>query len=134
MNAISLSSRLSDNGSVVVYDVGVRIKSWGLRGILSGGIFGFVLGAMFVAIPFTADVLTFGVLGTLAIGTLECAAVGGGFGAFAAAVFGQGIARGNTIGLSRALPMRRLPLGARRREDDIAVLISNASGSRNRPG
>lgn len=119
MNAISISRQISQKNAVVVYDVGRCIRSWGRRGILSGGIFGFALGAIFVAIPFTTDVLTFGTIGTLIVGTVECAVIAGAFGAFAAALYGQGTLRGNTAGLDRTFATNRLSAAGNWREADI---------------
>ena len=98
MNAITASRRFfeKDADAIVVHDVGSCIRSWGRRGILSGGIFGFILASILVAIPLTTDVLTFGTIGTLIVGAVECAVIAGGFGALAAALYGQGVLRSNT--------------------------------------
>ena len=71
--------------AVVVHNVGGRIRSWGRRGILSGGLLGFVFGAMFVANLPAADIPTFEAICTLMICAIECAVVGGGLGALLAA-------------------------------------------------
>ena len=94
MNAFPVSRHLfTEQDAVVVYDVDRCIRSWGRRGILSGGLFGVVLGAIFVASPLTADTLTFGTIGTLFVCAIECAVVAGAFGASIAAFKGQGIRR-----------------------------------------
>jgi len=110
MNANSVDRRRSaDKGAVAVYDVGGCIRSWGRRGILSGGLLGFVLGALFVANPPATDVLTFGAIGTLVVCVIECAVVGGGLGALLAAFNGWGVLRGNATGLARTLTTGRPP-------------------------
>ena len=121
MNAISFSHPFTEQHAIVVHDVGDCIKSWGMRGILSGGLFGLVFGAVLVAIPLTTDVLTFGTFGTLIVGAVECAVVAGAFGALAAALHGQGVLRGKTTGLARTLATGRLPACADWREGDIAL-------------
>lgn len=95
MNAITVSRRFIEKDDIVVHDVGDCIMSWGRRGILSGGLFGFFLAAILVAIPLTSDVLTFGTIGTLIVGAVECAVIAGAFGVLAAALYGQGVLRGN---------------------------------------
>jgi hypothetical protein len=101
MNTILLRQPTAKNNIVAIHDVGRCIKSWGNRGILFGGIFGFAFGAVFVALPYGTNVLALGVIGTLIVGTVECAAIAGAFAAFAAAISGQGIIRVNTIGQER---------------------------------
>ncbi|MGA7675183.1 MAG: hypothetical protein WCA78_09080 [Rhizomicrobium sp.] len=121
MDAISASSRLTEKNDIVVHDVGACIRSWGMRGILSGGIFGFILGAVFVAIPLTTDVLTFGTLGTLIVGAVECAVIAGGFGALAAALTGKGILRSDATNLGQTFAASRAPARADWQEGDIPL-------------
>jgi hypothetical protein len=95
MSAISSTARIAEpqvpeTGATSVYDVTDCIKSWGRRGILWGAVLGFALGAIFVAIPLTTDILTFGAVGTLIVAAVECAVIAGGFAALAAALFGKG--------------------------------------------
>ena len=110
MNSISVYRRgIGEKDAVAVYDISGCIRSWGRRGILSGGFLGFVLGAIFVANPPAADVLTFGAIGTLIVCVVECAVVGGGLGALFAALNGHGVLRGNATGLARKLTTGRPP-------------------------
>jgi len=121
MNAITISRQHIEEDAIVVQDVGDCIRSWGRRGILSGGLFGFVLAAILVAIPLTKDVLTFGVIGTLIVGAVECAVVAGAFGVLAAALYGQGVLRGNATGLAHTLATGRQSAGADWREGDVPL-------------
>jgi hypothetical protein len=100
-------SRAPETGAVSVYDVGDCIRSWGRRGIFLGAILGFILGAIFVAIPLTTDTLTFGVAGTLLVAAVECAAVAGGLGVLAAALYGRGVRRNSATEFHRALSTGR---------------------------
>jgi hypothetical protein len=59
--------------------------------MLWGALFGLVFSAILVAIPFSTNVLTFGVAGTLLVGAVECAVIAGGFAALAAALFANGV-------------------------------------------
>ena len=125
MRAISASSRFAeprrpDTRAIPIIDVTECVKSWGRTGITLGAIVGFVLGAVFVAIPLSTDVLTFGVLGTLLVGTVECAAVAGAFAAFAAALYGNGVRGGNAATFERILKTGRLSTLAGARDVPIA--------------
>lgn len=114
MNAITLSRRFAEKDGTAVHDVGECIRSWGMRGVLFGGLFGFAFAAILVAIPHATEVLTFGIIGTLIVGAVECAVVAGAFGAFAAALNGKGALRNDTR-------MNRLPADANWRQDGIAL-------------
>jgi hypothetical protein len=110
MSAISVFRRGSSEKDVAgVYDINACIRSWGRRGIVWGGLSGFVLGAIFVANPVAADALTFGTIGTLIVCVIECAVAGGGFGALLAALNGQGVLRSDTTGLAQRRATGRRP-------------------------
>lgn len=94
-------------GAAPVSDVNDRVKSWGRRGVFLGANFGFVFGAIFVAIPFTSDVLTFGTIGTLLVGTVECAFIAGAFAALGAALYGKGVGGGSTAQFEHILQAGR---------------------------
>lgn len=93
MSAISLPRRVAEPlglGRTPYRDVTDRVKCWGRRGIFFGGTFGIALGAIFVAMRLSTDVLAFGVIGTLLVGAVECAVIAGGFAALGAALFANG--------------------------------------------
>ena len=75
------------------------IKSWCIRGMFVGALFGFAIGAVFVTYPLDTDMLTFGIIGTLAVCAIECAVIAGAFGAFAAALYGGNSVPANIAGL-----------------------------------
>lgn len=104
-----VSPRSAEGNTTAIYDVGDCIKSWGRRGILSGGLVGFAFGAIFAAIPLTTDVLTFGTIGTLIVGAVECAVIAGAFGAFAAALYGKGLHHGSANLFEQRLAAGRRP-------------------------
>lgn len=78
--------RLPKQKAVAFYDVSGLIKCWGRRGIFFGGLSGFTIGVVLVAITFTSDVLSFGIMGTLVVAIVEGAVIAGAFGACAAAL------------------------------------------------
>lgn len=96
MSAISIPRRFaeprrSEVSSSSFHDVTASVRLWGRRGIFLGGTFGFALAAVFVAIPLSTNVLTFGAIGTLLVGAVECAVIAGGFAALGAAIFASGV-------------------------------------------
>lgn len=115
VNATSVyRSRCAENNTVAAYDVGGCIRSWGRRGFLWGSIFGFALGAIFVAAPHTPGLLTFGIAGTLIVCAIECAVVAAGFAVLMAALHGQGVLSSEQIVLTNrarksAARLRRRP-------------------------
>jgi hypothetical protein len=117
MNAITSIRSLVEDKAIVVRDVGDSVKSWGRRGILWGGLFGFVLSAILVAIPFNSDVLSFGTFGTLLVGAVECAVIAGAFAATAAALYGRGSPHDDTAGFERTFRANRRLADANWRQD-----------------
>jgi hypothetical protein len=112
---MSVISRSAKQDAVSVHDVDGCIRSWGWRGILSGGLFGVVLGAILVVNLPTGAALTFGIIGTLFVCAIECAVVAGAFGALIAALSGQGISRRNMTELENTLASGRPIQGTNRR-------------------
>jgi hypothetical protein len=110
------SEQIIERTTIAYYDVSDRVKSWGRRGILGGGVLGFVLGAALVAIPHANNILTFGVVGTLIVAVVEVAVITGAFAACAAALYGNG---GKAISAGRALPTDRRIAQSGWREGDI---------------
>ena len=106
---IIASPKLFEQPTLAIYDVSDRLKSWGRRGILFGGLAGFALGMALVAIPHSASILTFGVVGTLIVGAVEGAVIAGAFAACAAALYRKGAV------LSGAAGFDLIPLSSGRR-------------------
>ncbi len=81
--------RLPNIIAAPIHEAATCVRAWGRRGIFLGANFGFVLGAIFVAVSYTADAPTFGVLGTVLVGMVECAVIAGAFAALAAARYSK---------------------------------------------
>jgi hypothetical protein len=126
VSGISISSRFAETHApgadpAPFHDDRDCVKSWGRRGIFLGANFGFVLGVIFVAIPFATDVLTFGVFGTLLAGAVECAVIAGGFAALAAALIDKGARHGGAAQFERILIAGRRFTSASRRDGDVPL-------------
>lgn len=72
-----------------IYDAIASVKDWGRYGIVLGANFGIILGAIFVAIPFSAQIPNLGLAGTLVVGAVACALMAGAFAAVAAALYSK---------------------------------------------
>ena len=79
--------RTPHKGRALGSDIPTRVKSWGRLGVYWGAAFGFTLGAVLVAVRFSTDILTVGMVGALIIAAIECAVITCGFAALAAALF-----------------------------------------------
>jgi hypothetical protein len=79
------------------YNVGERIKLWGSRGAFWGGLWGLLLGGVFVTIPIVGHVVVLGYLAAAAISALEGAAVVGGVSALSAALLSIGVPKNSIV-------------------------------------
>ncbi len=95
------SEHIVARNAVAVFDVGDKVKIWGRRGLLGGGLLGLALGVAFVAIPLTAHTLVFGIVGTLIVAAVEGAVIAGALAASAAAFYGKGVLRGKAAAIDR---------------------------------
>lgn len=114
------SEQIIERNAVAYYDVSDCVKSWGRRGTIGGGLFGFALGVALVAIPHTDNILTFGVVGTLIVAVVEAAVIAGAFAACAAALYGKGV-RGNAVRSDQTFPIGRRLAPSGWREGDIPL-------------
>lgn len=121
MSVISLPKHFAEPRRPPSRYVTDRVKCWGRRGIFFGGNFGIALGVIFVAIPFSTDILTFGVFGTLLVGAVECAVIGGGFAALGAALFANDEVEGRTAQPDHTLGATRRPASVGHQDSDIPL-------------
>ena len=85
------------------YNTGDRMKAWGKMGAFWGGLWGFLLGAAFFAIPGIGPVVIAGPLVSWIVGALEGAVVVGGLSALGAGLASIGIPRDSIVKYERAL-------------------------------
>lgn len=128
LNANTVPHRhIAAHDAAAIHDVDGCMRTWGWRATIAGSLVGLILGAIFVANPFAAAELTFGVAGTLLICSIECAVVAGGFAASFAALHGQGILRDSTTELERMLVTGRRSADTGRRKEDRPPFASKSA-------
>ena len=79
------------------YNIGDRIKFWGLRGAFWGGLWGLFFGGLVLTSPFVGHVVVLGYLATSLIVALENAVVVGGLSALGAGLYSLGIPKDSVI-------------------------------------
>src|SRR5579862_7791473 len=81
----------SEEKVVGFYNVGERVKFWGMRGAFWGGLWGLFFGGLFVTVPGVGPLVVLGYLAAMALGAVENAVVVGGLGALGAALYSIGV-------------------------------------------
>lgn len=81
----------SDQTATGFYNSGDRIRFWGSRGALWGGLWGLFMGGLYATVPVVGGVVLLGHLAATVISAIEGAVVLGGTGALVAALAGLGI-------------------------------------------
>jgi hypothetical protein len=79
------------------YNSGDRIKFWGRRGAIWGGLWGLFFGGLFVTIPILGHVIVLGYLAATMISAVEGAVVVGGLSSLSAALYGIGIPKDSVV-------------------------------------
>ena len=85
------------------YNTGDRVKFWGSRGALWGGLWGLFLGGLFVTTPVVGPVIVLGYITASVVSAIESAVVVGGLSAIGAALFGLGVPKDSVIEYQEAL-------------------------------
>jgi hypothetical protein len=93
----------SEEQVVGYYNAGDRMKYWGKLGAFWGGIWGWLVGAAFFAIPGIGPVLVAGPLVMWIVGALEGAVVVGGLSAVGAGLYSIGIPKDSVLKMDAAL-------------------------------
>lgn len=93
----------SEEKVVGFYNVGDRVKFWGVRGAFWGGLWGLFFGGLFLTVPIVGHVVVLGYLATVAFSALETAAVVGGLSALGAALYSIGIPKDSVVQYETAL-------------------------------
>jgi hypothetical protein len=85
------------------YNVGDRVKFWGVRGAFWGGLWGLFFGGLFMTVPVVGHIVVLGYLATVAISAVETAVMVGGMSALGAALYGIGVPRDSVLEYETAL-------------------------------
>lgn len=85
------------------YNTGDRVKLWGKQGAAWGGLWGALLGGVFLTIPATGPVLLVGYLGAVALSALESAVFVGAVGAIGAAIYSIGVPKDSVLRYETAI-------------------------------
>jgi hypothetical protein len=93
----------SEERVVGFYNTGDRIKFWGKRGAVWGGLWGLFFGGLFLSIPVIGHVVVLGYLATAAISIVESTVLFGGLSAIGAALYSIGIPKDSVIHYEMAM-------------------------------
>jgi hypothetical protein len=102
------------------YNTGERMKHWGKTGAFWGGLWGFLTGAAFFAIPGIGPVLVAGPLVVWILGTLESAVLVGGLSAIGAALYSIGIPKNSILKYELAIKQDKFLLVAHGTAEEVA--------------
>jgi hypothetical protein len=87
----------TDEKVIGFYNVGDRVKFWGLRGAFWGGLWGLFFGGIFMSIPAVGSVVMLGYLAGIAIGAIDNALIVGGLSALGAAIYSIGVPENSVV-------------------------------------
>ena len=85
------------------YNVGDRVKFWGLHGAFWGGLWGLFFGGLFMTIPVVGNVVVLGYLASVVIAAIDNALVVGAFSALGAAIYSIGVPKDSVIEYEEAV-------------------------------
>jgi hypothetical protein len=110
----------SDEHVVGYYNTGDRMKYWGKMGAFWGGVWGWLFGAAFFAIPGIGPTLVAGPLVGWIIAALEGAVVVGGLSAVGAGIYSIGIPKDSVVEYEEALKADKFLLLAHGTAGEVA--------------
>lgn len=106
----------TDEKVVGFYNTGDRMKFWGKYGAFWGGMWGILMGGLFVTVPVIGPVVVLGSFAAMVLAGIEGAVVVGGFSALAGALASIGIPRDTVLQYENAL-----------KADSFLVLVQGAA-------
>ena len=115
------------------YNMGDRVKFWGVQGAVWGGLWGLFLGGLYVTAPVVGPVVVLGYLAAAAVAAIDTAVVVGGLSALGAALFSIGIPKDSVIQYEAAVKADGFLVMAHGSADEIArakAILGTANASR----
>ena len=110
----------TDEKVVGFYNTGDRIRFWGTRGALWGGLWTLFFGGIFLTIPMVGSLVVLGHVAATLIVALENAVVVGGLSALGAALYGIGIPKDTIVQYEAALKADRFLVMAHGTAEEVA--------------
>jgi hypothetical protein len=113
------------------YNAGDRMKYWGKMGAFWGGVWGWLVGAAFFAVPGIGPVLVAGPLVAWIVGALEGAVVVGGLSAIGGGLYSLGIPKNSVLEMETAIKADQFLVVAHGTAADVdkAKAILSAQGA-----
>jgi hypothetical protein len=93
----------SEEKVVGFYNTGDRVKFWGKYGAFWGGLWGLLLGGIFVTVTGVGPVVVLGYLAAVIVSAIESAVLVGGLSALGAALYSIGIPKDSVLDYETAL-------------------------------
>jgi hypothetical protein len=87
----------TEEQAIGFYNMGDRVKFWGSRGALWGGLWGLFFGGLFMTVPVVGHIVVLGYLSAAVMSAVETAIVVGGASAIGAALASIGIPQDSVI-------------------------------------
>ena len=87
----------TEDQAVGFYNIGDRVRFWGKRGLVWGGLWGMFFGGLFLTIPVVGHVIVLGYLAVVAASAIEGAVTVGGLGAIGAALASIGVPHDSVV-------------------------------------
>src|SRR5579863_1334269 len=110
----------TDEKVVGFYNTGERVKFWGRRGAFWGGLWGWLLGAVFISIPAIGPVIVLGYLAAVVVSAVEGAVVVGGLSALGAALYSIGIPKDSVLDYETAVKADKFLVMAHGPAEEVA--------------
>jgi hypothetical protein len=85
------------------YNAGDRIRIWGRSGAFWGGLWGLLMGGLFMTVPLIGPVVVVGHFAVMVAAAIEGAVVIGGLSALGAALFSMGIPKDTVLRYEKAI-------------------------------
>ncbi len=123
----------TEEKAVGFYNIGDRVRFWGSRGALWGGLWGLFFGGLFLTIPIVGHVVVLGYLAATAISVVESAVVVGGLSALGAALASMGIPKDSVVQYETALKADSFLVMAHGTADEMArakVILGGSQATR----